>query len=117
MGFFGNILGGGKGNFEAIVKKAPNQVGVYIAKLDGKVVYVGRAVEDRPGQSPSGLRKRLQEHWRGASAGKTELYQHRDKINISIKPCDSVEEAKELEAKLIRQYDTVNNGWNDRYED
>jgi len=63
------------------------------------------------------LRKRLQEHWRGASAGKGSLYQHKDKINITLKPCDSVEQAKQLEAKLIRQYNTVENGWNDRYED
>jgi len=117
MGLLGSLLGVGEGNFEAVVKMAPNKVGVYIAKLDGKVVYVGRAIEDRPGQSPSGLRKRLQEHWRGASAGKGSLYKHRDKINISLKPCNSVEEAKQLEASLIRQHNTVENGWNDRYED
>jgi excinuclease UvrABC nuclease subunit len=117
MGFFGKMLGIGAGNFERVVNMAPNQVGVYIAKLDGKVVYVGRAIENRPGQSPCGLRKRLQEHWRGASAGKGNLYQHRDSIDISIKPCSSVDEAKQLEARLIRQHDTVANGWNDRYED
>jgi excinuclease UvrABC nuclease subunit len=117
MGIFGKLLGVGSGNFEMKTKTAPNQIGVYIAKLDGKVVYVGRAIENRPGQSPSGLRKRLQEHWRGASAGKGDLYEHRDEISISLMPCNSVEETKALEAKLIRQYDTVNSGWNDRYED
>ena len=116
MGLLG-MLGIGEGNFGAVVKMAPNKVGVYIAKLDGKVVYVGRAIEDRPGQSPSGLRKRLQEHWRGASAGKGSLYEHKDKINITLQLCNSVDQAKQLEAKLIRQYNTVENGWNDRYED
>ncbi len=116
MSFLGKLLGLEKNNFESIVKKAPNKVGVYIVKLDGKVVYVGRAIENRPGQSPSGLRKRLQEHWRGASAGKGDIYKHRDKINLTIKPCDSVEKAKKMEANLIRKYNTVEKGWNDRYE-
>ncbi len=115
MGFFDSLFGGS--NFKSVVNTAPNQVGVYIVKLDGKVVYVGRAIECRPGQSPSGLRKRLQEHWRGASAGKGNLYEYRDKVNVTLKPCNSVDEAKALEAKLIREYDTVKNGWNDRYED
>ena len=106
-----------KPNFAEMVEKAPNQVGVYIVKIDGKVKYVGRAIEERAGQNPSGLRKRLQEHYRGASAGKRELYENRNKINLTIKPCSSVEEAKKLEAELIRKYDTVENGWNLRYED
>lgn len=107
----------GKGNFELATKQAPNEIGVYIFKLDGRAVYVGRAIECRPGQSPSGLRKRLQEHWRGAAAGNKNIYQYRDKIGVSIRKCSSVEEAKALEARLIRQYDTVANGWNQRYED
>ena len=117
MSFFDKLLGIGAGNFEQVVKRAPNKIGVYIAKLDGKVVYVGRAIENRPGQSPCGLRKRLQEHWRGARAGKGSLHRHRNEIDLSIRPCNSVEEAKQLEAKLIRQHDTVQNGWNERYED
>ena len=36
---------------------------------------------------------------------------------VKIITCDSVQEAKETEARLIRQHDTVNNGWNLRYED
>lgn len=116
MGFFGKLFGIGAGNFEQVVKNAPNQIGVYVAKLNGKVVYVGRAIENRLGQSPSGLRKRLQEHWRGASTGNENLYKYRDTINISIHICNNEEEAKQLEAKLIRQYNTVENGWNDRYE-
>ena len=116
MGFLKKLLGFGAGNFEMVVKNAPNKVGVYIVKLNGKVVYVGRAIEDRPNQSPKGLRKRLQEHWRGASAGKGNIYENRDKVNVTLRPCNSIEQAKQLEAKLIRQYDTVDNGWNLRYE-
>jgi len=60
----------------------------------------------------------FQEHYRGATAGKSEIYQHKDKLNISIKICKSVEDAKVLEANLIRKYNTVKNGWNDdRYDD
>lgn len=104
-------------SFENVKDRAPNQVGVYIMSLKGKVMYVGRAIEDRPGQSTKGLRKRLQEHWRGAANCKPELFQYRDQLTVSLKVCQTVEEAKALEARLIRQYDTVRNGWNLRYED
>lgn len=117
MKFLGKLLGKEEGNFKTIVKDAPNKVGVYIVELDSRVVYVGRAIEDRPGQSTSGLRKRLQEHFRGATAGKREMFKYRDKINVTIKPCDSVEKAKKIEARLIRKYNTVENGWNNKYED
>jgi len=109
MGFF-DLFGGP--NFKKIVETAPNQIGVYLAKLDGEVMYVGRAIEDG-----KGLRKRSKEHYRGDPNGKSELYKYRDKLVIQIKTCNSVEEAKQLEAKLIRKYDTVENGWNNRYED
>lgn len=117
MKFFGKLLGKEEGNFKTIVKEAPNKVGVYLVELDSRVVYVGRAIENRPGQYTSGLRKRLQEHFRGANTGKREMFEHRDKINVTIKPCDSVEKAKNMEARLIRKYNTVKNGWNDKYED
>ncbi|HYK74210.1 MAG TPA: hypothetical protein VEV44_13975 [Pseudoneobacillus sp.] len=106
-----------RGNFEQVKDQAPNQVGVYIMEYNGRVMYVGRAIEDRPNQSPKGLRKRLQEHWRGAANCKQELFLHRDYIWVTLKLCHSVEEARQLEARFIRQYDTVNNGWNLRYED
>lgn len=104
-------------SFESVKDRAPNQIGVYIMKLKGKVMYVGRAIEDRPGQSTKRLRKRLQEHWRGAGNCKQVLYQYRDQLTVTLKVCQTVEEAKELEARLIRKYDTVENGWNLRYED
>lgn len=104
-------------SFENIKNRAPNEIGVYIMSYKGRVVYVGRAIEDRPNQSTKGLRKRLQEHWRGAANGKRELYEHRDELTVSVRICQTVEEAKRLEGALIRQHDTVRNGWNDRYED
>lgn len=105
-----------KGNFERVKESAPNQVGVYTAEYNGRIMYVGRAIENRQNQSTKGLRKRLQEHWRGAASGKRELFLHRDELNINLHICDTVEEARALEALLIRKYDTVNNGWNLRNE-
>ncbi len=103
-------------SFEAVKDSAPNQIGVYIMRYHGKVMYVGRAIEDRPGQSTKGLRKRFQEHWRGAANCKPELHQHKHNLTVSITTCNTVEEAKRLEGELIRTYDTVNSGWNLRYE-
>jgi excinuclease UvrABC nuclease subunit len=104
-------------SFENVKDRAPNQIGIYLMSLNGKVMYVGRAIEDRPGQSTKGLRKRLQEHWRGAGNCKLELYNFRDKLTVSIKTCETVVEVKRLEGQLIRKYNTVEEGWNLRYED
>ncbi|WP_130859705.1 GIY-YIG nuclease family protein [Gracilibacillus phocaeensis] len=103
-------------SFEVVKNIAPNEVGVYIMSLNGKVMYVGRAIENRQNQTPKGLRKRLQEHWRGAANGKPELFSYRDQLTVSLKVCKTVEDAKQLESRLIRQHDTVENGWNLRYE-
>ncbi len=104
-------------SFEVVKNIAPNKIGVYIMYHNGEVKYIGRAIEDRHGQSTKGLRKRLQEHWRGSHTGKPELHKYRNELMVKIITCDSVQEAKETEARLIRQHDTVNNGWNLRYED
>jgi len=104
-------------SFKVVKNIAPNQIGVYLMKLNGKVMYVGRAIENRPNQSTKGLRKRLQEHWRGAANCKPELFSYKDQLTVSLKNCATVEEAKALEAKLIRKYNTVVEGWNLRYED
>jgi hypothetical protein len=103
-------------NFSDVVKKAPNQIGVYVVRQKGKVVYVGRAIEQRAGQATSGLRKRLMEHFRGSSSGKKELFQNKNNLNVQTIPLKSVQEVKQMEASLIRKYDTVANGWNKRYE-
>lgn len=104
-------------SFRAVKEIAPNKIGVYLMSLNGKVMYVGRAIENRPNQSTKGLRKRLQEHWRGAANCKRELFQYRDELTVKMRVCTTVEEARVLEARLIRKYNTVEEGWNLRYED
>lgn len=122
MGFFGDIVKGVTksalrvNSFEFVKDRAPNQIGVYIMSFGGRVMYVGRAIEDRLGQSTRGLRKRLQEHWRGAANCKPELFRYKDKITVKLVACETVSEAKKLEGQLIRKYDTVEKGWNLRYE-
>jgi len=106
-----------KKNFKFVSENAPNDIGVYVASIEGEVVYVGRAIEERPDQSTRGLRKRIKEHYRGASTGNDNLFAYKNEIHMETYKTDSVESAKKLEAKLIRKYDTVNNGWNKRYED
>ena len=106
-----------KNNFKSVVNNAPNKIGVYIARLEGKVKYVGRAIENRDSQSTSGLRKRLQEHYRGGHTGSESMFTYKDEINIETITTDTVDEAKELEARLIRKFDTVNDGWNKCYAD
>lgn len=116
LGTFAQSLASSATSFEKVKDMAPNQVGVYIMRYQGKVMYVGRAIEDRSGQSTKGLRKRLQEHWRGAANCKPELHHHRREISVTLRPCQSVAEAKALEAELIRRFNTVEEGWNLRYE-
>ena len=104
-------------SFKDAVDRAPNQIGVYLMWHEGRVKYVGRAIENRDGQSTRGLRKRLQEHYRGAANCKSECHNNRDEIQVTWYTYETEEEARENEAKLIRKYDTVDNGWNLRYED
>ena len=98
--------------------KAPNEVGVYVLKLDGKPVYVGRATEDRPGQSTKGLRKRLQEHARGASTSSNDIREHRENLMVEFHQTGSVDAAESLEAKKINELMTEKDGggWNKRIE-
>ena len=91
-----------KPNFSTVVQNAPNQVGGYIARKNGKVMYVGRAIENRKGQSTSGLRKRLKEHFRCSSSGKKELCKYKDEINLEIIPLQNAKEAMRMEGELIR---------------
>lgn len=112
----GNPKFSDEGTFADVVKNAPNDVGVYVHYLDGKPVYVGRAIEARPEQSTSGLNKRLSEHYRGDANGKPELFANKDNITTKIIVCDTVSDAKQLEGVLIKKFDTVENGWNKRNE-
>ena len=99
-------------------REAPNEVGVYVFKLNGKPLYVGRAVEDRPNQSTKGLRKRLQEHARGASTSSNDIRKNRENLTVEFHQTGSVDAAKSLEAKKINELKTEKDsgGWNKRIE-
>ena len=105
-------------NLKDAASKAPNEVGVYVLKLDGTPIYVGRAIEDRPDQSTKGLRKRLQEHARGASTSSNDIRENRENLTVEIHQTGSIEAAKSLEAKKIDECKTEkdNGGWNKRVE-
>lgn len=89
FGLLGGLVGaaGGANSFEKVKDTAPNKIGVYLMYHKGRVMYVGRAVEERPGQSTKGQRKRLKEHWRGAGSCKAELHRYRDDITVKLKIC------------------------------
>lgn len=91
---------------------APNSVGVYVLYLDEEPKYVGRAIEDRPGQYTKGLRKRIQEHARGAVNSKDQIGRHRESLRVKMVVCETSREATNLEAALISELETVKNGWN-----
>ena len=87
-------------------ESAPNEVGVYVIKHKGEVVYVGRAIEDRPNQSIKGLRKRIREHTRGAGTSSEELddYRNDKDTTVELHTTGSADAAKNLEAKLIAEH-------------
>ena len=97
---------------------APNDVGVYVLKSDGKPVYVGRAIEDRPNQATKGLRKRLQEHARGADTSSEKIRNNREELRVEFYSTGSADAAKSLEARKIDELktDLDNGGWNKRVE-
>ena len=97
---------------------APQGVGVYVLKLEGEDVYVGRAIEDRPDQATKGSRKRLQEHARGASTSSEKIRSHREELTVEIYSTGSSDAAKSLESKKINELKTHTDdgGWNKRKE-
>ena len=97
---------------------APHDVGVYVLKHEGKPVYVGRAIEDRPNPATKGLRKRIQEHARGADTSSDEIRDNREELTVEFFSTGSTDAAKSLEASKINELktDTDNEGWNKRVE-
>jgi len=97
---------------------APNAPGVYVFKKDGKPVYVGRAIEDRSNQATKGLRKRLQEHARGASTSNENIRNHREELTVEFYSTGSTDAAKTLEARKLKELGTHKDdgGWNKRKE-
>lgn len=87
-------------------ESAPNEVGVYVIKHKEEVVYVGRAIEDRPNQSIKGLRKRVSEHARGAGTSSEKLDEYRNDPDTTVEfhTTGSADAAKNLEAELIDEH-------------
>lgn len=84
-------------------------VGVYRAWLNGKIIYIGRAIEWNNG----GFRKRLSDYTRDSDSARKHksgrnMYEHRDKLKIDIIIIGSDEEsakgATQLEARLVAKY-------------
>ena len=98
---------------------APNAPGVYVIKKDDEPVYVGRAIENRPSRATKGLRKRLQEHARGASTSSENIRNHRGELTVKFYSTGSTDAAKALEARKIEELRTYkdNGGWNKRMEE
>lgn len=86
-----------------------DKVGVYNARLNGKIVYIGRAVEYTNG----GFRKRLSDYTRDSDSGRKHksgklMYKNADDLQISIietgSDSEAAEIAKKLEKYLIQKY-------------
>ena len=98
------------------LKEYNRYVGVYMAYLDDKLVYIGSATENLNG----GFRKRLTDYVRDSDSGRTTesgrlMYEHRANININIIKTGSdvgaIAVALGLEVMLINKYDPE---WNIR---
>lgn len=86
-----------------------NDVGVYRARLNGKIIYIGRAIE----WSNGGFRKRLSDYTRDSDSARKhrsgqKMYEHRNELSIEIIVTGSNEESAEvagkLESRLIVKY-------------
>jgi hypothetical protein len=84
-------------------------VGVYCAKLNGEIVYIGRATEWNNG----GFRKRLSDYTRSSESARShrsgqKMYEHKSKLQISIiitgKDAEASNLAGRLELALIYKY-------------
>ncbi|MBP1154500.1 MULTISPECIES: hypothetical protein [unclassified Paenibacillus] len=76
-------------------------VGLYRARLHGKVVYIGRAVEWNNG----GFRKRLSDYRRDSDSARThgsgqKMHAHRDQLSIELLITGSDERAAEIAKAL-----------------
>lgn len=87
----------------------PNEVGLYRAKLNGKVVYIGRAIE----YSNGGLRKRLRDYTRASNSARKHgsgrlMNEHQDELRIEILIVGNSEDdaklTRELERAFIAKY-------------
>lgn len=76
-------------------------VGLYRAKLNGRIVYIGRAIEWNNG----GFRKRLSDYRRDSNSARKhgsgqKMYAHRDELDIELLIVGTDGEAAQLASKL-----------------
>ncbi len=92
-------------------------VGVYCAKLNGEIVYIGRATERNNG----GFRKRLNDYTRKSESSRShhsgqKMYEHKSELQISIIITGNNSEvsyiACQLELSLIYKYKPE---WNNQH--
>lgn len=103
--------------FKFLKNNAPNQIGVYVTRLNEEIKVVGCAIEDITQNCAKDTRKRLQEHWEGISCCNEEILKYRHQLAVSLIVSQTAEDAKRLEGQLIRKYNAIWNGWNLRDED
>ena len=82
-----------------------NSVGLYRAKLNGKIVYLGRAIE----HSNGGLRKRLSDYTRDSNSGRThksgqKMHKHASELSIDILITGSDSNAAGTASKLEKYF-------------
>lgn len=90
----------------------PDKIGVYRAKLDERIMYVGVATERNRGSSSAhywGLRKRLNDYIRSEASGRDDgagpqMYQNRNELIIETIEMDSSEENVQLAMLLERLF-------------
>ena len=103
-------------NHKELLNCYSNLVGLYMHKINGEIMYIGRAIEYANG----GLRKRLSDYCRPNDSARKhpsgqKIYANRYRIQtyIMVVGSDAVaaEETKELEKQFVAKY---NPPWNDK---
>lgn len=103
-------------NHPEILRKYNHSVGLYMHKINGKIMYIGRAVEYANG----GIRKRLSDYCRPnpsarkhPSGQKIHANRYRIKTYILVVGSDAAaaEKSKKLEGQYVGKY---NPPWNDK---
>jgi hypothetical protein len=95
-----------------------NSVGIYRARLNGEIVYIGRAIEYDNG----GLRKRLSDYTRKSDSARTHesgqnMHQNANSLHIEIKITGTDENAANVARKLEQYFIGKDSpAWNKMYK-
>lgn len=96
------------------LRKYNNCIGLYMHKIDNKIMYIGRAIEYNNG----GFRKRLADYCRDSSSARKHtsgqiIYQHRKEITTYLLIVGDDEQAKQETIRLEKAYiNKYNPPWN-----